>query len=202
MRLSVNKIILAGLLFVSISQASYAGLLGTNLSLDTVFQRTSTSPIINLSLPTTATVIEPGIEFPSVLALLVSNPDGLVLADTSINVGDDFLEIDFDNATNISNFDAAIQNTYVFTFDSTAALSITSATIDTAVTTLGIIESDISFSGNQLFVNVEGLSFDTSTFARINLSSVDVPVPTPATIILFLIGLTTLGFIRRLKISG
>ena len=184
-------------LFFSIIQTSHAGLLGTTLSLDTVFQRTLTSPVIPLSFSTTATVIEPGIEFPSVASLLVSNPNGFVLADTAINAGDDFLEIDFDNATNISHFDAAIQNTYVFTFDSVATPSITDASIDTSITTLGLTDSDVTFSGNQLFVNVEGLGFDTSTFARINLSSKSIPIPEAPSLALLAIGLLGFGASRR-----
>ena len=53
-------------------------------------------------------------------------------------------------------------------------MQLTQATIDPLVTTLGLTPDRIEIAGNQLFVNVESLTFDTTTFARINLNAVSV----------------------------
>ena len=198
----MKKSIVYGALLFVVSQTCNAALIGTELSLDTVFQSTSTSTIELLSFSTTATVVEPGIEFSSVAALEVVNPPlGLRLVDTSINVGDNFIEIDFDNTGAFNRFTSAFQNTYIFTFDSIAALNIIDASIDTSLTTLGLSADDVTFSGRQLFVNVEGLSFNTSTFARINLTSNGgvSAVPLPASLWLFGSGLLALVGFKRVK---
>ncbi len=165
-----NKIAV-GTALIALMQISYAGLLESEISLETIAQLTSTSTIESLSFITTATVTDPGIEFPSVSDLEIDNPPfGLRLVDVAINVGDDFIEIDFDNISESSSFTSSFQNTYVFTFDNDVALTITGASIDSNVTSLGLAANDVTFSGNQLFVNVESLPFNNTTFARINLS--------------------------------
>jgi len=199
----MNRTIAAGLLLATLSQGANSALLGTELSLETIFQSTPSSSAETLGFLTTATVVDPGVEFPSVAALEVDNPPlGLRLVDVSIDAGDDSIEIDFDNATGFSGFASGFQNTYVFSFDSSIPAIITDAAIDTSVTTLGLAASDVTFTGNQLLVNVESLPFDTSTFARINLTSVGGPgggsVPLPATLLLLGIGLVSL-FASRLK---
>lgn len=186
-------------------QASQAALLGTTLSIETVYQQTSTSTVDTIGFLDTATVVEPGVEFPSLASTQVINPpSGLQVIDVAINAGDDFLEIDFDNTGAFTSFAAGYFNGYVFTFDSNVAVTFTDAAIDTSVTTLGLSPSDLTFSGNQLLVNVEGLTFNTSTFARINLTSVGGPttVPLPAAFWLFGSGLLGLiGISRRKKYS-
>jgi len=87
----------------------------------------------------------------------------------------------------------------VFQFDSIAAATITGASINTAVTTLGLSPSDVRFSGNRLFVNVEGLTFNTSSFARIDLTVEGGPaaVPEPQTSVLVAAGLLVFAGISR-----
>lgn len=192
-------LLVAGIIFAISGQTSEAALLGTDLSIESVFQQTSASPIETIGFFTTATVVEPGVEFSSLAATEVINPPfGLQLVDVAINAGDDFIEIDFDNVTH-NRYLPAFLNGCVFTFDSSVLVDITGATIDTSVTTLGLDQSDLTFLGNQLTVNVEGLSFNTSTFARIDLTSVGgpVPVPDPATVWLFGSGLLGLLGVKR-----
>jgi hypothetical protein len=55
------------------------------------------------------------------------------------------------------------------------------------------VPSDVTFSGNELFVYVESLSFNTSTFARIDLNV----VPLPAAGLLFPASLACLGYLDR-----
>jgi PEP-CTERM motif-containing protein len=199
----MKKILLSGLLFLSLTQTSQAALIGSQLSVEAIFQLTPSSPIETIGFLTTATVIDPGIEFPSFQALEVPGAGlGTGLVDTSVDVGDNFIEIDFDNTSPFTSFASAFQNTLVFTFDSLAAISITGATIDTGVTTLGLTAGDVTFSGNQLSINVEGLSFNTSTFVQIDLLSEGGPsaVPLPSAIWLFGSGLLgLLGFRRQSK---
>ena len=198
----INIKIIVGFLLIASAQISQAALLGTTLSLETLFQQTLNSVPDTIGFLTTATVVEPGVEFPSLQALEVAGGGlGTGLVDVAINAGDNFLEIDFSNAAS-GTFAPAFFNGYVFTFDNATAVTFTGATIDTSVTTLGLTSSDISFTGNQLSINVEGLSFNTSTFARINLDSVGGPgeVPLPAAVWLFGSGLIGLiGFARRKK---
>ncbi len=197
-----SRSVVAVLFLACATQTSNAALLGTDLSIETLFQQTSSSTIETIGFLTTATVVEPGVEFPSLASTEVVNPPlGLTVVDVAINAGDAFLEIDFDNVTH-TGFAFSFFNGYAFTFDSSLAVTFTGATIDTSVTTLGLTQSDLSFSGNQLFVNVEGLSFNTSTFARINLTSDGGPstVPLPAAIWFFGSGLVGLvGVARRKK---
>jgi len=174
----MKKIASTCLLFFSLAQSSHAALLGTELSLKIIYQPTSSSTEETIGFLTTAVVDEPKVEFPSVAALDIDG-DNFTLVDVSINVGDNYLEIDFDNSSPYSSFSSGYKNGYVFTFDSGIAATITGATIDNNVTTLGLIESDLTFTGNQLYVNVEGLSFNASTFVRINLTVEGGPIIKP-----------------------
>jgi len=186
-----KALLVMGIIFALSGQTSEAALLGTDLSVKTVFQQTAVSSVNTIGFLTTAHVVEPGVEFSSLAATEVINPTlGLHVVDVAINAGDNFLDINFDNVSP-AHFVSAFLNGYVFTFDSIVAAEITGATIDTSVTTLGLVPTDLAFSGNQLIVNVEGLSFNTSTFARINLTSVGgpAPVPVPAAAWLFASGL-------------
>lgn len=152
------------------TQTVNAGLLGTNLSVKVLVQPTSSGSSDATTFDITAKVAEPSIEFPSLGSLTLNPPQpGLRVVDVSINAGDDFIEIGFDNTGASSLFSSAYFNGYEFTFDSNVAAIIKNASIDTLLTTLGLTASDVTFSGNKLLVNVEGLSFTTSTFVRINL---------------------------------
>ncbi|MEM0978684.1 MAG: PEP-CTERM sorting domain-containing protein [Cyanobacteria bacterium P01_H01_bin.58] len=93
----------------------------------------------------------------------------------------------------------------MFTFADAIALQITEATID-PLTTLGLTPDRVTFSDNELFVNVESLRFSPSTFVRINLDGTLTPTPnpdiTPATVpepgtLAFLGGAALLGLLIK-----
>ncbi len=170
--------------FCMLCQTAEAGLIGTQLSLRTLAQATPSSPPFTTSFPNTVTVSATSVEYPDIASLFDPStgvPPGFArsLVNTAIDVGDNYVEIDFDNSAPFTQFASAFQNTYIFRFDSSAVVRITGAAIDSSVTTLGLDASDVSFIGNELFVNVEGLPFNPSSFARINLVSQADPQPTP-----------------------
>lgn len=182
------------LVTLGLSHAAQGGLLGTQVSLETVFQETLSDEPVALSFPEEFTVVDPGVEIPDVSVLEVpGSPSGINgLVETSIDVGNDFIEIDFDNVLS-TRFASGIQNTYIFTFDGQAGLEFTEATIDSDVTTLGLEAEDVTFDGNKLLINVEGLPFSTSTFVRVNLTT----VPEPTSVGLFAATLFCLTTRRR-----
>lgn len=194
---------MAALAFCALASASEAALIGTELSLETFYQATSSSALQTIGFLTTATVKEPGVEFPNLKALQVnSSSSGMQLVNVAINAGNNFIEIDFSNSAPSTVFATGFRNGYEFTFDSSIAPSISSALIDRTVTTLGLSDDDVSFSGNKLAVNVEGLRFNRATFARINLTSQGGPlslVPIPAAAWLFGSGLAAVWCLSKGK---
>ena len=187
-------IIIAAVLLLSTS--AFAGLNGTEVSYRVLAQATPSSTPFIVSFERTV-VVGPAVEYPNVASLF--NPDTEVpprfarsLVNTAINVGNDYVEIDFDNA-GFNTFASGFENTLIFRFDRTAILEIKGAEIDNAVTTLGLEPSDIRFIENELFINVEGLSFNPSTFARVNIAV----IPEPETYAMFLAGLGLMGFVTR-----
>lgn len=154
---------LAAIVFSAMAQVSEAALVGTELLFQTIYQATSTSQAIGVISLKTVTVKEPGLEIPSVKALEVSNPTGLSVVDISINAGNNFIELDFDRSAPFTLFASGFRNSYVFTFDDIVRPSISAVFIDRNVTTLGLSDSDVTFVGNRLEVNVRGLPFNTST---------------------------------------
>ena len=162
------------LLFTSPVMAN--GLFGSEVSLKTLAQQTPDSEKFYLSFEAFSVVSDEFVEFPSVGSLnnpASGSPPGFSgdLVNVAIDFGEDFVEINFDNSPPYSLLAPGQEKTYVFTFDQDVELEISSATIDTAVTTLALEAEDVRFEGNELSVKVSGLSFDTSTFVRVNLLS-------------------------------
>jgi len=155
-------------------------LVGSELKLRGETQLTSTSPLFINSFPASAIVSESTVEFPDVASLFDPStgvPPGFArsFVDVSINAGADYLEIDFDNVRD-SRYASGFKNTYVFTFTAPIALQITNVLIDPS-TTLGLTGDRVAFDGSELFVNVQGLSFNPNTFARLNLTTVAASEP-------------------------
>ncbi len=160
-------------------------LTGSELRLRTEAQSTPTSQLFVTSFPASAIVSESAVEFPNVASLFdpaVGVPPGFArsLVDVAIDAGSNYLEIDFDNAGS-GSYAAGFKNTYVFTFTAPIALQITDVAID-PLTTLGLTQDRVTFSGNELFVNVQRLSFNRNSFARLNLTTVAVANPNPGTL--------------------
>jgi hypothetical protein len=214
MRREIVASFTASALLLLAAPASALSLLGTELQLRTHAQATPTSELFVTSFPASATVSETEVEFPDVASLFdptTGVPPGFAnsLVDVAIDAGSDFLTIDFDNSAPFAQFAFGFQNTYVFTFDSAVALAITSAVIDEEVTTLGLTPQRVTFEGNELFVNVQGLSFNQSTFARINLTAAEAPteppaevIPLPAGMPLMLAALAVFGLVGRRRASA
>ncbi len=201
----LKYISIASILAVA-ATASQASLIGTELRIGSVNQVTENSEIFTGDFPASAIVIEPQVEFPSAESLFgdFPKPPGSFTVDTSINAGADFLEIDFDNAGS-GSFASWFQNTYIFGFSSAALLTITGAEVDRDVSNLGISDSNVSFFGEELFVNVSGLSYNSDSFLRIGLQStvapVPLPVPLPAGLPFLVGGLACLFGLSRLRQS-
>lgn len=194
----MKSLAIAAVVFCALAQVSEAALIGTELGFQVIYQETSTSQPIEVTSINTVTVGEPGVEVPHTNVVPVINPIGIPLVDLSINAGNDFIELGFANSAPFSLFAPAFRDSIVFTFDSVAKPTITSATID-PVTTLGLIPSDITFVGNKLEINTgRGLAFDPSTIVRIDLTSTS-PVPLPAAVWLFGAGLVSLGAVANRK---
>ena len=186
-------------LLLPLSSASAAvSLIGSQLSLRTFGQDTPSSTPIITSFPMSSVVGHPKIEFPDVSSYFNPEsgvPPGTYLVNVSIDAGADFLSIDFDEA-GFGNFNAGYQNTYVFTFEAATALEITAVSIDGPTNTLGMTADRVTFAGNELFVNVQALSFSPSSFVRINLNA----VPEPSTLWITTSGALGLAFRRKRRI--
>ena len=204
--MKIASLVLASSLFALPIQEAIAGLVGTDLSLSTLGQLTPTSQQFTSSFPRIARVDQTTVEFPDVSSLFNPNdpkpPTFGSLVNTWIDAGDNYIEIDFDSAGS-GVFASAFQNTYIFLFSSQALATITGATINTSVTTLGLSQSDVQFAGNRLFVNVEGLPFNPASFARIDLvvEGGPPPVPEPGSLALLAIGVTTVLTLVKSKRS-
>ncbi|NJL86779.1 MAG: PEP-CTERM sorting domain-containing protein [Leptolyngbyaceae cyanobacterium SM1_1_3] len=167
-------------------------LAGSELKLRTIAQSTPSSQLFTTSFSASAIVSKSEIEFPDVESLFDPTspvPLGFArsLVDVSIDAGEDYLTIDFDNA-GFGLFATGFQNTYVFKFDAPTALQITDVAIDLS-TTLSLTPSRVTFYKNELFVNVQSLRFDPNSFARINLGGILTPdsgatsIPEPGSIL-------------------
>ena len=166
-----------------------ASLIGTDLSVQVVFKTSPTSPPVDIGFLTTARVVNPGIEFPDLSKTQQNNNTGYSIVPVSVDAGADFLKLQILPSAGSGFFAPTFFNGYVFTFSSAALADITGARIDPS-TTLGITSPDVTFSGNNLFLNVEGLTFNRSSFVRIDLTVVggppqQTPVPEPGTLSLF-----------------
>jgi len=151
------------------SAFAQSSLIGSNITIDTILQSEADSQPQVIGVKTTVPVAEPVVEFPSLKA--IQGP-GLELVDVAINVGADFLEIDFDNVTD-PQFGDAYFNGYVFTLADDVAFNFIAATVDATATTIGLDNDDVVLSGNQLSINVQGQIISPALFARINLISAD-----------------------------
>ncbi|WP_414549509.1 PEP-CTERM sorting domain-containing protein [Anabaena sp. CCY 0017] len=168
---------------VAVSGGSALGftLVGSELRVGVELQSTPTSELLVSSFPVSAIVSESAVEFPDAQSLF--NPGdfpGFFIVNTAIDAGADYLELDYSNAGS-GGFSNIFKNNYVFTFTSPIALQITNVLIDPS-TTLGITPDSVTFDGDRLTVSVRGLSYNSNSFVRLNLSGTTVPNPNPITV--------------------
>lgn len=174
----------ASIIALSGGSALAATLVGSKLTLGSEIQLSPTSQLFVTSFPVSRIVSESTVEFPNTESLFDPTdgiPPGFTRVNTSIDAGADYLEIDFDNVGFFQRFASGVKNSYVFTFSAPIALQITDVLIDPQ-TTLGLTPERVTFDGNQLFVNVQGLSFNPSTFVRLNLQTIATSEPDPVSV--------------------
>jgi Ca2+-binding RTX toxin-like protein len=155
------------------SGADSRSLQGQDVTLSTLAQVDEGSQPVNTATETLRSVDIESVEFPSVSTLFDESaavPSGFArsLVDTEIDIGSDYIELDFDRA-GFGRFATALENTYVFEFPTVRDGDLLGASINDAVTTLGLEANDIRTEGNRVFINVESLSYNRSSFARIEL---------------------------------
>ncbi len=117
-----------------------------------------------------------------------------------------WITADFTNATLRLSFATVLSNPswnsttfngMVFTRESGAPLTITSAAIDGSSTCAGLTADRVSYSGDQVAVNMAGLQYSDGTELLINFEGGGVDVPEPATSSMVLAGLLLLGVAAR-----
>ncbi|MBE9126316.1 MULTISPECIES: PEP-CTERM sorting domain-containing protein [unclassified Coleofasciculus] len=167
-------------LFASVAMVAFSGssamgatLVGSELKLRLELQRTPTSELLVSPFPASAIVSESAVEFPNAQSL--GSVPGFSIVNVAIDAGADYLELDYPNA-GFGRFSNTFKNTYVFTFSAPVALQITEVLIDPS-TTLGLTPDHVTFDGNELSVNVRGLSYNRNSFVRLNLSTVAASEP-------------------------
>jgi len=107
--------------------STQAGLVGSVMSFEGIYQSTPTSDVQRIGVLTTVEVSATEVEFP-MLGDLDLNVPGIFLINASLDVGDDYVEFDYDNAGS-GSFLVGYQNTAILRFDRDAALTFTGAEI-------------------------------------------------------------------------
>jgi len=102
-------------------------------------------------------VVGPDIEWPTLGGGLVS---------VAIDLDSNSVVLDYSQAGS-GVFCSGQENTYVFTDSGNSIPPILSVLIDTNVTTLGISADDVTFTENEIRINVEGVLFFSSSFVRL-----------------------------------
>lgn len=124
-----------------------------------------------------AITVGAGIEYSGIYS---ANSEGTVdIADTSIT---------FDYYRNSIWFTGTFNGFRLFDINNTIN-AFTSVTIDAATNMVGLDQSRITFDSNNIYVNWQGLGFDSNTIVKLNVNA--VPVPAAA----WLLGSGLLGLI-------
>jgi uncharacterized protein (TIGR03382 family) len=173
------RIVLAGVAALAIATPASAGLLGSTVNVSTYFPDASTL------------FYDPG---NAVVGASVEYPQGSYPPyNTSweVDVSDNRITITDVLGTGLS-FAPGSFNGFVLTVVS--GPSIVSASVDAAST---IVPVDVTVSGGRLFINFAGVSDQDFGSGIVTFVTGDVPVPAPAALALFGLGLVALGARRR-----
>ncbi len=147
--------------------AAAQGLVGSEITLVAILQRTPSAEPMMLSTVESARVSESDVEFPEVGKMELNRP-GLYLVDTTIDISDRRISISFERAGR-GSFLKATQNTYYLYFVGENLPRIETARVDRANTTLPIKDEDVSAASNIVQINVSGLNYDPSSRLTIDL---------------------------------
>jgi hypothetical protein len=179
---------------------AHSSLIGTDVTFGTLFQQTATSMPVTVSTTATVPVSATAVEFPSLAAFGVANGLGLFIVNAAVDVTANGLTQTFQNAGS-GVFATAFENDGVYTFESSALVNVVGAVVDPS-SNLGLTNADLTFRGNELFINYGGgQSYNPNSRLQIDLvveggPTTGTPVPEPSPIVVLGAGLLGLGAFR------
>lgn len=187
------------LVLTLISNVSWGSLIGSELTLDVIYQETETSNVINVSRTLTEQVKANDAEFKDIGSTSVTNNLGLSVVDVTVDANSDSITFEYSPWLR-GEFGTGFFNGYRFTFDPLLD-EFDSATIDTSKTDLAIDNDRLTIDNNQLFVNVSALAFEASAIIKIDLVKSNITpinaVPEPNALLIFMTSLIGVCFMRR-----
>ena len=146
-------------------------LLGSRLTYGSRQQVSAFSNVIETVESANPIVTSLDVELPEIARLF--GTDGIVPNEFQVNVsydiGDVYVEINFDDVFSAGTFSSRFLNAAVLSFSAPRDIQITGVSIDDSVTTFGLTEDRIAFDGNELEINFQGLPYNSSSFVRIDL---------------------------------
>ncbi|MEM9927933.1 MAG: SdrD B-like domain-containing protein, partial [Cyanobacteria bacterium P01_D01_bin.50] len=144
------------------SNLNASGFEGKEIQLET-FSPNRETPSSNKLVDT----VGEGFEFTDLLG------DQLLSGGNRVDIRIDFsansILFDFSESSPYTRTSSGTFNGYVFTDVSGTIPEISNVTIDETITNLGLDSSDITFTEDSIEVNVEGLSFNTDTIAKLDV---------------------------------
>lgn len=210
----MSRSTIAAVLGSLLAVPAHASLVDTVLTVEVQYQQAETSDRGAISFAETRRV-GPGLEFLNLANnQIASNPFGLSVVPVSVDVGADYIDLDYSPAGS-GGFASGFFNGYSFQFQGGIPVEFQGASID-PLTNLGVSDDDLAFGGDTILLDVASRSFNSEGLIRISVSSegggapagpggenpdnpsIPVPaVPVPASLPLILGALGLLGLVRR-----